>query len=146
MTRVETQVEIDAPAERIWAILIDFPAYGEWNPFITEVIGRPQLGARLTIRFETPGHRPVTRRPVVTEVEPDHELAWASRLGVPGLFDGEHRLRLDRRSDGGSSFVQSQRLRGVLVPLLRGLDKTVEAGFKEMNEALKARAEAVTTN
>jgi len=29
-----TSVDIDATAERVWQVLTDLPAYGEWNPFI----------------------------------------------------------------------------------------------------------------
>ena len=34
MHHLSTQIEIYAPAERVWAVLIDFPAHARWNPFI----------------------------------------------------------------------------------------------------------------
>ena len=142
MTRVEAPIDIDAPPPRVWGILIDFPAYGEWNPVITEMIGRPQLGARVVLRVHLPGTRERIVRLAVTHVEPDRELAWAGRLGLPRLFDAEHRLRIERRDDGRSHFVQSAEFRGVLVPLFRRIRSKVAPGLVDLNRALKARAEA----
>ena len=34
---VRAEIEIDAPAERIFDILTDLPAYSEWNPFTPRV-------------------------------------------------------------------------------------------------------------
>ena len=37
MGTVRAEIEIDAPAERIFDILTDLPAYAEWNPFTPRV-------------------------------------------------------------------------------------------------------------
>ena len=29
---IDTNVDIDAPKEAVWDVLIDFPSYSEWNP------------------------------------------------------------------------------------------------------------------
>ena len=34
MRELGREIEIDAPPERVWAVLTDFPAYPEWHPFI----------------------------------------------------------------------------------------------------------------
>ena len=31
--KLQTEIEIDADADRVWTILVDFAAYPEWNPF-----------------------------------------------------------------------------------------------------------------
>jgi hypothetical protein len=41
--RLIKQVEIAASTSRIWQVLLDFPRYREWNPFITEIRGCPKL-------------------------------------------------------------------------------------------------------
>ncbi len=46
------------------------------------------------------------------------------------------------RGDGKSHLLHAENFHGLLVPLLGGMLKASEAGFKEMNAALKQRAEA----
>ena len=42
---LHTEIEIDASAERMWAVLSNFSSYPQWNPFIRSVIGAPRQGA-----------------------------------------------------------------------------------------------------
>ncbi|XRQ16225.1 SRPBCC domain-containing protein, partial [Actinomadura welshii] len=77
-------------------------------------------------------------------VEPERRLAWLGRLFIPGIFDGAHSFELEALTPGSTRFIQSERFSGVLVPLLRGLLRSTEAGFAAMNTALAARAEGKT--
>jgi len=45
------EIEIDAPPERIWAVVTDFGAYQEWNPFIRRISGELREGARLEVKI-----------------------------------------------------------------------------------------------
>ena len=141
MRELRSEIEIDAPPERVWEVLTDFDSYDEWNPFIRRISGAPLEGERLEVRIEPPGGRAMTFKPTVLTAKPNRELRWLGRFLLPGLFDGEHRLEVEPRSDQGSRFVQSERFNGLLVPLFGGgLDKTAE-GFRQMNAALKQRVE-----
>lgn len=140
---IRTEIQIDAPAERVWSILTDFADYAGWNPFIRQVRGEPRRGERLEVRLEPPGGRPITLRPEVLNVEPGRELRWIGKLFVPGLFDGEHVFEIERLDGGSVRFVQRERVIGLAVPVLqRLLEGPYRAGFEAMNEALKSRAEA----
>jgi hypothetical protein len=141
MRELTTSVEIDATPARVWEILTDFASYPEWNPFITSASGRPERGADLEIRMQPPGGRGMTFRPRVLEAEPERELRWLGRLFLPGIFDGEHSLRIEPIEDERVRFVQSERFRGVLVPMLGSTLEKTRRGFEAMNEALKRRAE-----
>jgi uncharacterized membrane protein len=48
MYRVDTQIEINATAERVWSLLLDFAAYPRWNLFVRsiEALPRPGTGAK----------------------------------------------------------------------------------------------------
>jgi hypothetical protein len=141
-TDLRTEILIDAPPARIWAILTDFAAYPDWNPFITSSVGTLAVGERLVIRLAPPGGKRVTFKPTITEVEAGRSFEWLGRLVLPGLFDGRHRFELLPNGDG-TRFLQTERFAGVLVPLMRrSLDTHTRAGFEAMNNALKARAEA----
>jgi hypothetical protein len=141
MRELRREVEIDAPPERVWAVLTGFAAYPEWNPFIRRISGELREGARLEVRIEPPEGRAMTFKPTVRAVEANRELRWLGRLFLPRAFDGEHSLRIEPLGDGRSRFVQSERFSGLLVGLLKGALAKTETGFEQMNSALKAQAE-----
>lgn len=144
MTEVRSEIEIAAPAGRVWEILTDFARFPEWNPFIRKAEGRVQVGERLTVLLQPAGGRPTTFRPRVLRADPGRELAWLGHLVVPGIFDGEHHFEIESR-DGGVRFVQREVFTGALAgPILNRIGDTTHQGFEAMNRALKARAEAWT--
>ena len=136
---LHTEIPIDAAPEEVWAVLVDLARHHEWNPFITDAQGEVEVGARLRVRLEPPGGRPVTLKPTVTVVEPARTFEWLGRLGIPHLFDGRHRFELHR--DGSATrVVQSETFGGILVPLLARMLRTKTlAGFEAMNTALRDR-------
>ena len=145
MKRLHTEIEIHAPAERVWELLTDFAAYPQWNPFIRNISGRPVAGERLEVRLEPPGGRGMTFKPRVLDAESERELRWLGRLLVPGLLDGEHSFTIEPLEENRVRFVQREEFKGLLVPLLaRGLETSTRRGFEAMNLALKESAEAAS--
>ena len=137
-----SEVVIFAPPARVWAVLSDFSAYREWNPFIPEATGTLEKGARLTVRIAPPGGVPMTLSPKVILFERGSRFTWRGRLFAPGVFDGEHDFAMATRDSYVTRFTQSETFKGILVPLFApSLNRNVHAGFKQMNEALKRRAE-----
>jgi hypothetical protein len=143
MHEIESSIDIEAPPTAVWRVFTDFASYPDWNPFVRSLEGELQVGQRLRVRLQPPGRRAITMRPTVHAYRAEHELRWVGHLGLPRLFDGEHRFTIEPL-DGGhrTRFVQSERFRGVLVPLLASLLRTTETAFESMNEALRDRAEA----
>jgi hypothetical protein len=145
MRTIEHTVDIQAPAATVWQVLTDTDRYQDWNPFMPRLSGRLAPGERLTITVR-PGTRTMTFRPTVLAVEDGTLICWRGRLGMPGLFDGEHELRLEPTADGGTRFVQRESFTGLLVPMMpRVLDDTA-TGFAAMNTALRDRAVARTAS
>jgi hypothetical protein len=145
MRTLHTEIDIAATPETVWAILTDFAAYGEWNPFISELHAPASIGpgTKLRVRLQPPGGRAMTLRPRVLAYEPPRTLRWLGHLGIRGLFDGEHSFVLEPTA-GGTRFVQSERFTGVLVPLVwKSVGASTRAGFEAMNDALAARAALV---
>jgi hypothetical protein len=142
MRELRREIEIDAPPAVVWEVLMEFDAYAKWNPFIRSISGNAQRGEKLIVRIEPPDGRGMTFKPTVLAAEPGRELRWIGHLLLPNVFDGEHTLRIEPLDGNRSRFIQEERFTGVLVGLVgKSLDKT-EAGFEQMNVALKARAEA----
>jgi len=140
MRRIATAVDIDAPAAAVWRVLVDFPAYPEWNPFIRRIAGEPKVGARLEVTAQPQGGKPMTFRPIVRVAEPARELRWLGRVLVPGIFDGEHAFIIEPRS-GGCRLRHEETFRGLLVPAFGTMLDGLAHAFAELNTALKRRVE-----
>lgn len=138
MKTFETKIHIAAPAERVFALLTDAPAYPSWNPTVDGVDGRIALGEKITVRAKiNPGRAfPVK----VTALEPNARMVWTG--GMPlGLFKGERTFTLTPR-DGGVDFAMREVFSGLLSPLIERSIPDLQPAFDELAAALKRRAEA----
>jgi demethylmenaquinone methyltransferase/2-methoxy-6-polyprenyl-1,4-benzoquinol methylase len=130
MRRFEAEIEIEAPAERVWAVLTDFAAYPRWNPYMVAVDGEAREGATLAVRLEAP-HAPRTQvRLRLTKVERPRELRWTGARG-------ERAMVITPAGEGRVRFAQRAELAG-----RRGFPDRYEPAMAAMTVALKARAEA----
>ncbi|WP_079173524.1 SRPBCC domain-containing protein [Streptomyces monashensis] len=142
-------VEINAAPERVWAVLTDFGAYPQWNPFvtraeITSTDGRLRPGATMRNRMEQDG-KASTFTPEVLVARPGRELRWLGRVGPGWLVDAEHRFVIERTGPGTVRLTQSESFTGTLVPFVeKGLEHGTLPQFQAMNEALKQRVTAQT--
>jgi hypothetical protein len=141
--RLATSILISAPAERVWSVLMDFPAYPTWNPFIRSVSGSSAVGSTLNVTLEPVGGKAMSFSPRVLVCEREKEFRWKGRVLLPGVFDGEHHFRLSSPDGASTLFAHGEEFTGILVPLvMRGAMRAgTEAGFMAMNQALKARVE-----
>ena len=142
MKNISVVTEIAAPMETVWAEVSAVSEYAEWNPFITAFTGELVPGSRVEVRIAPPGGRPMTFRPIITEVTEGRSLESLGRLVMPGVFDGRHSFRLEVLDDGRTRLTQAEEFSGVLVPFTGKILERTRAGFEAMNEALRGRAEA----
>jgi hypothetical protein len=140
---LETQIEIAASAERVWSLLVDFPSYPRWNPFVRSIEGSLAVDQSLTVLIQPPGAKGMRFNPRLLVVTPNRELRWKGKLLLPGLFDGEHYFIIEDKADGSVIFRQGEKFSGILVPLFKSsLDGATKQGFIAMNEAIKDEAES----
>ncbi len=138
---IRTEIEIDAPAAKVWSILADFKRFREWNPFVISVEGEPKVGETLKIEVQLPGSRKLDFTPLVLKAEPDRELRWVGDLPL-GAFRGEHFYVIEAISDSKVKFVHGEQFSGWMVRLIwLMVGKQTEAGYHLMNRALKSEAE-----
>jgi len=140
---IDTAIEIDAPAEKVWQVFSDFDSYSEWNPFVKSLTGDVAGGGKIEVRLEPPGAKGMTFRPTVKAYQPPRELRWLGKVGFSGVFDGHHQFQVESLEGGTTRFTQREDFRGVLVrPMMRFIHDNTKAGFEAFNQALKERAEA----
>lgn len=139
---IRTEVAVEASAERVWQVLADLPAYGQWNPLIRDASGALAAGGELSLHIAAPGLAE-RRVPVkLLAVEPGRELRWLGRFVLPGLLDGDHRFVLTPQGPGRVHVVQEERFAGLLVPFVAPvLVPKMTAAFEALNAALRLRAE-----
>jgi hypothetical protein len=141
MRRIATAVDIDAPADAIWRVLVDFDAYPDWNPFIRRLVGEAKVGARLDVTAQPAGRKPMTFRPTVQVAETNRELRWLGRVLVPGIFDGEHAFVIEPLANG-CRLRHEETFKGILVPAFGAMLDDTARSFAALNDALKRRVEA----
>lgn len=139
---IKTEILITATPERVWAILTNFDNYPNWNPFIKSIKGDVKVGNKITVRIEPPKAKGMTFKPNILTFETNKEFKWLGRLLFAGLFDGEHKFELIDNENGTTTFIQSEKFKGILVPLFKKqLDNNTKKGFEAMNLKLKELAE-----
>ena len=139
---IKTEILINASPEKVWAILTDFQNYPNWNPFIKSITGNVAVGNKIVARLEPPEVSGMTFKPKVLQFDKNKKFRWLGNLLFPGLFDGEHQFELIDNGNGTTTFIQSEKFNGILVPLFKKmLDVNTKNGFVLMNEKLKELSE-----
>ncbi|MDJ0744624.1 MAG: SRPBCC domain-containing protein [Xenococcaceae cyanobacterium MO_167.B27] len=139
---LRTEIEIQAPMEKVWQHLTDFDSFPTWNPFIRSAKGEIKPGSSLEISIQPAGSKALTFKPKVLKLEKNRELRWLGRFIIPGLFDGEHIFTIEPIAYDRVRFIHRESFSGLLVPFLaKDLNTNTKKGFEAMNQALKIRAE-----
>jgi hypothetical protein len=141
MKNIQTEILINTDITKAWDVLMNFDNYPKWNPFITSISGEPKLGSRLTVSIKPPGGKGMTFKPNILTLEANKEFRWKGKLGINGIFDGEHYFILESVDNDITKFIHGEKFSGLLVPFVRKmLDKT-QKGFQLMNESIKNECE-----
>lgn len=138
--RIETAIDIDAPAEVVWQILVDFAAYGDWNPFTSRVKGEPALGevVRLHVRM---GDRNITRKHVISAIS-DGQLSWTIRTRKPWMLRGERHQRVEALGPDRCRYTNDEGVFGLTSwPVALLFKRQIHEGLEAVGVALKSRAE-----
>ncbi len=142
MKELRTEIEINTPVETVWLALMEFENYPNWNPFIRKIVGEAKIDSTLKVYIKPSGGMGMTLTPNVVKAEANKIFAWKGKLGISGIFDGQHEFILEQTDSGKTRFVHCEEFTGFLVPLIWPmLETNTRRGFEEMNTALKNLAE-----
>lgn len=140
---IETEITLPATPAQVWAVLTDFAAYPEWNPFVRRIDGKAEAGASLCIRLAPTLRWTMGFCAKLVDWQAPQHFAWAG--GPAWLLHGRHYFELQPSVDGHSTTLRhGETYRGLLTPLFFCLlGKDPAAGYAAMNEALKQRLAAL---
>ncbi len=134
---VHAELVIPAPPARIWDVLTDTAAYGEWNPIFVSVDGTFEEGA--TVAYQMKGSDGETSE-VESEVRafvPEREINQFG--GIPFVVTFDHTWRIDPVPEG-AKVTQHEEYRGVYVWFWD--PSWVEDAYEEALVALRDRVTA----
>jgi uncharacterized protein YndB with AHSA1/START domain len=139
MKEYSTTCSIDAPPEKVWAVLTDASSYAEWNPEIIAIEGRMALDERIVARVRL-GDGAVRRVPMrVTRFEPPSRMEWVG--GIPlGFFVGRRTFTVTPYA-GGSEFRLHLQMSGLLSPMILKSVGDRQPEVDSFAAALKRRVE-----
>jgi len=142
-------LDINAPAERVWQIVVDFERYPAWNPLNRFFHLDTHAAVGETVTFgprwgpydgETLGKAGFMQRETLTVWEEDCCLAYAA---MGRWLNAERVQYIARVSAERSRYYTYERTSGIFAPLVRRLyARRIIEGFTANGLALKKRAEA----
>jgi hypothetical protein len=142
MKNLQTEIIINASAEKVWNILMDFEKFPVWNPFIVKINGQPRVGAALRVELKN-GNGVSVFKPKVLTAEINKTFEWLGSLPIPGIFNGQHYFKIEAISSNQIKFIHGENFSGLLAGLImKQIGEQTLHGFIAMNKALKERAEA----
>jgi uncharacterized membrane protein len=134
-------VDIDAPPEKVFAVLCDVERWPEWTSTMSSVrrLDKGPLAVGSSAQVRQPKLRPAVWQ--VTEFEGNRNFTWLARS--PGLRMKAGHLVEPRGS--GSRVALSFEMSGPLAPLVSRLyGSLIEQYVATESQGLKARSEAPT--
>jgi hypothetical protein len=153
MTNPAAGIDIDAPIDVVWQVMLDVDAYGEWNPFITraDCPSPPRVGdpIRLHVTFGN-GSKAVSPERISAVVAPRADNSGVRRAALAYVYEGlPSRLGLLKgtrwqqlaQGAGATRYETVELFSGPLVRLA-GPGRVAD-GFRRHAEALKQRAESL---
>jgi uncharacterized protein YndB with AHSA1/START domain len=135
-------VTIDAPAEFVWDILVDFDTYGEWNGFCPSVKNTSlSLGSAVDMMVDL-GDGPSQQVEYICRVEPNECIAWGMDNKPDDPVHAVRSQYIKRVDDKSCTYLSVDEFAGPEVKaMMDAFAKPVEAGFNRCAYDLKAHAE-----
>ena len=146
MATYRTEFEVDASAEQVWTVLVDFESYADWNPSLPSISGDLREGSTVSLTLVLPGRLNLNVKAVLEEVTPNRRLTWRGHLGTDRLFTGYREFAIHPRSENRVRVTHVEDLGGWIVPVFEALmGRSVQRHHDTFDESLKSRAEAMAT-
>lgn len=143
MFEINHEIDIDAPASDVWAVITDFSSYSQWNPFVVDAKSSLKPGEPIDMKVKLLG--PVQRQvEIILDVEEGKGFSYCMKPFPLGALSSRRSHKILDLGDERSHYSSHFELRGWMMPLVRGMmSGALERGFNSMSFAIKERAEAL---
>lgn len=141
MKSLQTEIIINAPAEKVWYVLTNFEAHKAWNPFIKNIQGKPVVGHTLRVELSN-GKGTSVFKPTVLVADVNRAFEWLGKLPL-GMFSGQHYFYIEPITATQVKFIHGENFSGWLAGVIMNkIGAQTQQNFIAMNKALKQVAES----
>jgi hypothetical protein len=132
----EGSIEIDAPRETVWQVLVGFAEWPSWNEGVASVEFAGPLERGALFRWKS---GPGTIRSRVEEVDEPAAIAWTGKtVGIKA----KHAWQLEAAGPGRTVVTTQESWNGLVVRFLRhSIRPTLQKSIDDMLEALRRESE-----
>ncbi len=126
------QIEIHAPASRVWDLITNAAEYPRWNSTVISISGRIALGQKIKLKSVLDPKRVFTLK--VKEFVAPRRLVW-------GDGQGNRVYTIDDHNNGVVTFSMIEKIGGLMFPLYAKLIPPFDESFEKFAKDLKIAAE-----
>ncbi|NUS43756.1 MAG: SRPBCC domain-containing protein [Mycobacteriaceae bacterium] len=141
--RIDSELDIDAPAPVVWQVITDFSRYSEWNRFCLEAKSTLEVGSPIDMNVRLAGTVRRQREWVLSH-SPGREFSYRMK---PVPFGALRSLRSHTVTPLGpdrTRYVSRFEIRGWLQPVVTAvLGRTLRTGFAAMTAGIETESERV---
>lgn len=139
-TRVEHRIGVAAPADAVWDVLSDFPRWGEWNAVHPDFNGRLAIGGGVDFVEQLPGKSPARLAGIIEDWVPMDQIHI--RVARGPLNRSLRYFEIEKLAETGCILSNGELYDGLIGARWAKLSQDDRfRAFRDLNEALKARAE-----
>lgn len=139
---IATEILIVREMVDVWAVLVDFAAYGQWNRYIVRIDGEARSGSTIMVHAVRSGTQAAGVQEIDLVSVVPYTMRWQGGLPDRSEFAGDHWFVLESAGPGETRFKHYEHFTGARVPQFGAGDETaVVRNFERFNRALKARCE-----
>lgn len=136
------EIIIEAPVEKVWAVLVDFDNYGKWNQFCPDCQAELTLGSPVVMKTYL-GEQLIDQVEYMSRIDPCEAIAWRMENKPGDPIHAERTQYLKKLSETSCSYLSVDEFSGEQVPaMMEFAGEHVENGFNLCARGLKDHCES----
>jgi hypothetical protein len=140
--KLDESVEVEAPAESVWQLLVDLPRYGEWNPFVIAAESSLAPGDPIRMQVQLFDSFSQSQTETMVEFEPGRRFCYGLGPMPLGSLTSHRCHSVEALGEDRCRYTSHFELSGWVAVIVRALmGSRLERGFAANTAAVKERAE-----
>jgi uncharacterized protein YndB with AHSA1/START domain len=134
-------VTIEAPAELVWQVLVDFASYDQWNSFCPSIEAELRIGSPVKMKVDL-GQGLQEQVEFITCLEAPQKITWSMENNPGDPIHADRSQVIEAVDENTCTYVTYDEFSGEAAEaMVEMLGQAVESGFNICAHGLKERAE-----